>query len=96
MKKFPAYFEDGKEGFERVRYGKDLLLRYFKDRLQILGFDTEQVPKTKSLSNWNVIVEEVPENLKEGFENDIRGRTGYKGPITFLQDDSRVFEELQI
>jgi len=97
MKKIPAYFDEGKEEFERIEYiDKDLLLRYFEDRLQILGFYTGEKPESKGLSNWNMFVEEVPEDLKEAFLNDVRGRTRYEGTITFLQDDSRAFKELQI
>ena len=97
IEKIPAYFEDGKEGFERIMYGQDLLVRYFPDRLQILGFDTGEAPKGKGMDNWNVFVQKVPEVLKKGVLDDIRGRTGYKGRITFLQDDSRAFSrEFQI
>ena len=97
MKKIPAYFNHGEEGFEMICYGhgKDLLLRYFPDRLQILGFDTGEVPKGEGMDNWNVFVEEISE-LKEALINDVRERTGYKGTITLLQDDARVFKELHI
>jgi|GEM_PF-1969701 len=95
-KKIPAYFDDGEKGFERIGYGKDLLIRYFPDRLEILGFGTGEVPEGKNSENYNVLVFEIPEELKEVFLIDVKGRTGYKGKITFLQDDPGSLKEIQI
>jgi hypothetical protein len=96
-KKFLAYLPPKEEGGGEVTYhgGGTLLYRLFENKIQILGWDRGgRGIGHERRKHFNKIVMEVDEDMKEGEIDAVRGQTGYKGTITFLQDDTRTLIEV--